>query len=111
CRNADPAHRPGADVPARSVCSRRRIQGGAHRRRRRRNLWRLRDFQGGEAPSLLVEASGITASSAVAIAPVSLHAGAETPAAGVPRGLLPRQARRRGASLFFAPAALAPDLA
>ena len=52
-RAADPAHRAGAAVPALEAGARRRHQGRADRRRRRRDVRRLRPVPRGQGAALL----------------------------------------------------------
>ena len=56
-RAADPADRAGAAVPAVEARARQRHQGGADRRRRRRDVRRLRPVPRGEGAALLGAAS------------------------------------------------------
>ena len=92
--------RPGA---------RRRLQGRADRRGRRRGVRRLRHLQGGQAPPLLRRAAAIAPAPAAVPAPLPLSAGAPGPVAELSQRLLRRRPRRRRRSAVLAPAALPHD--
>ena len=107
CRDAAAAHRAGAAVPAGAVGPRARLQGGAHRRRRRRGLRRLRHLQGSEAAPLLVEAAVIAATRALVKRLYPYLPNAAAAAVGVSPGVLRRRPDDLAHPVLFAPAALA----
>ena len=93
------------------LVTRERLQGRADRRRRRRDVRRLRHLQGSQDPPLLVEVPRVAASRLAAEAALPVSARPAPPAFGLSAGVLSGRAGGSRSSVLFTPAAVAADVA
>src|SRR5690606_5967126 len=106
CRAPRAANRSRAALPSRAARARARPQGRADRRRRRRNLCRLRPLQGSRRAPVLGAASALALARGAARAALSLAGRDAGAVARLSAGLLPPRARAHGRPAVLAPAAL-----